>query len=330
MADLDSLALGRGDPRAAPAPESDRAPPPGGAQKAQLPLHRCRALVRRRDRARRGPSGLHKGRPVAGCQRRIDPEHRAGAAGGGRPHGQRLLRPGPDPHVPRDSPPPPGAALPGLFVPEAEFEARWSGSPTTATTGSRSARSSPPGSTASRSRRSPSWSPSTTAIRASSWAPGRCSTSSAGPGCSTSRSPTSSWASSPKTRSSSCRLGLGARLAHLHPPGSHEPDVDLDHEIAASRRELQKRFGAPVNFFCYPAGAYDDASSRRSRPRAMWARRRPRRASPLPTTRTRSGGSASSRGRGGRARAEAQRRGRVALRGDRTRPWICTKRRLSA
>ncbi len=38
-------------------------------------------------------------------------------------------------------------------------------------------------------------------------------------------------------------------------------DADgLAKEIGASRRYLSNRFGAPVNFFCYPAGAYDDAS----------------------------------------------------------------------
>ena len=34
----------------------------------------------------------------------------------------------------------------------------------------------------------------------------------------------------------------------------------LAKEIDASRRYLSNRFGVPVNFFCYPAGAYDDAS----------------------------------------------------------------------
>ena len=41
-------------------------------------------------------------------------------------------------------------------------------------------------------------------------------------------------------------------------PNLTEPGVDLDHEIAASRTELQKRFDVPVDFFCYPAGEYDD------------------------------------------------------------------------
>jgi len=34
----------------------------------------------------------------------------------------------------------------------------------------------------------------------------------------------------------------------------------LTHEVAGSRRELRKRFDVPVDFFCYPAGKYDDAA----------------------------------------------------------------------
>jgi peptidoglycan/xylan/chitin deacetylase (PgdA/CDA1 family) len=34
----------------------------------------------------------------------------------------------------------------------------------------------------------------------------------------------------------------------------------LTHELGDSRTMLQKRFGIPVNFFCYPAGKYDDAA----------------------------------------------------------------------
>src|ERR1700754_4379558 len=33
----------------------------------------------------------------------------------------------------------------------------------------------------------------------------------------------------------------------------------LTAEVAESRRRLQRAFGVPVNFFCYPAGRYDDA-----------------------------------------------------------------------
>jgi peptidoglycan/xylan/chitin deacetylase (PgdA/CDA1 family) len=32
----------------------------------------------------------------------------------------------------------------------------------------------------------------------------------------------------------------------------------LRHEVAGSRRRLQRLFGEPVNFFCYPGGRYDD------------------------------------------------------------------------
>ncbi len=36
--------------------------------------------------------------------------------------------------------------------------------------------------------------------------------------------------------------------------------ASLREEVAGSRRRLSKRFGIPVDFFCYPAGAYDDAA----------------------------------------------------------------------
>jgi peptidoglycan/xylan/chitin deacetylase (PgdA/CDA1 family) len=32
----------------------------------------------------------------------------------------------------------------------------------------------------------------------------------------------------------------------------------LTQEVAGSRRMLQQKFHQPVNFFCYPAGRYDD------------------------------------------------------------------------
>ncbi len=35
--------------------------------------------------------------------------------------------------------------------------------------------------------------------------------------------------------------------------------ASLEREVADSREELQQRFGEPVDFFCYPAGSYDDA-----------------------------------------------------------------------
>ncbi len=34
--------------------------------------------------------------------------------------------------------------------------------------------------------------------------------------------------------------------------------AQLEEEVAGSRRQLRQRFGAPVNFFCYPAGSFDD------------------------------------------------------------------------
>ena len=40
-------------------------------------------------------------------------------------------------------------------------------------------------------------------------------------------------------------------------PDLTEAGVDLAREIADSRAYLQDRFGVPVDFFCYPSGAYD-------------------------------------------------------------------------
>ena len=34
-------------------------------------------------------------------------------------------------------------------------------------------------------------------------------------------------------------------------------DAALEREVAGSRAEIVKRFGVPVDFFCYPAGRYD-------------------------------------------------------------------------
>jgi peptidoglycan/xylan/chitin deacetylase (PgdA/CDA1 family) len=36
--------------------------------------------------------------------------------------------------------------------------------------------------------------------------------------------------------------------------------AQLDHEISDSRTYLQHKFGVPVDFFCYPAGVYDDTA----------------------------------------------------------------------
>jgi peptidoglycan/xylan/chitin deacetylase (PgdA/CDA1 family) len=45
----------------------------------------------------------------------------------------------------------------------------------------------------------------------------------------------------------------GFRHADLVAIGARE----LHHEVAAARRVLQRRFGVPVNWFCYPSGHYD-------------------------------------------------------------------------
>jgi peptidoglycan/xylan/chitin deacetylase (PgdA/CDA1 family) len=44
-----------------------------------------------------------------------------------------------------------------------------------------------------------------------------------------------------------------------HPDLTTVDAATLTREVAQSRRALQDRFGVPVNFFCYPAGRYDDA-----------------------------------------------------------------------
>ncbi|HEX5145760.1 MAG TPA: polysaccharide deacetylase family protein [Conexibacter sp.] len=45
-----------------------------------------------------------------------------------------------------------------------------------------------------------------------------------------------------------------------HPDLTTVDATRLRHEVADSRAELKARFGIPVNFFCYPAGRYDDAA----------------------------------------------------------------------
>jgi len=45
-----------------------------------------------------------------------------------------------------------------------------------------------------------------------------------------------------------------------HPDLTTLDATALRHEVADSRTELKRRFGAPVDFFCYPAGRYDDAA----------------------------------------------------------------------
>lgn len=44
-----------------------------------------------------------------------------------------------------------------------------------------------------------------------------------------------------------------------HPDLTTVDAATLEREVAESRRRLQRAFGVPVNFFCYPAGRYDDA-----------------------------------------------------------------------
>lgn len=43
-----------------------------------------------------------------------------------------------------------------------------------------------------------------------------------------------------------------------HPDLTALGPAELRREVAGSRRRLQKLFGEPVHFFCYPAGRYDD------------------------------------------------------------------------
>ena len=45
-----------------------------------------------------------------------------------------------------------------------------------------------------------------------------------------------------------------------HPDLTTVDAARLTAEVAESRRRLQRAFGVPVNFFCYPAGRYDDAT----------------------------------------------------------------------
>ena len=44
-----------------------------------------------------------------------------------------------------------------------------------------------------------------------------------------------------------------------HPDLTTVDAATLAREVGDSRRRLQRAFGVPVNFFCYPAGRYDDA-----------------------------------------------------------------------
>lgn len=42
-----------------------------------------------------------------------------------------------------------------------------------------------------------------------------------------------------------------------HPDLTSLDDRQLAREVAGSRQEIRRRFGVPVDFFCYPAGRYD-------------------------------------------------------------------------
>ncbi|MGI9021140.1 MAG: polysaccharide deacetylase family protein [Solirubrobacterales bacterium] len=46
--------------------------------------------------------------------------------------------------------------------------------------------------------------------------------------------------------------------SYTHPDLTSLDAGALRREVGGSRRELQRRFGEPVDFFCYPAGSFDD------------------------------------------------------------------------
>ena len=45
---------------------------------------------------------------------------------------------------------------------------------------------------------------------------------------------------------------------YSHPDLTAVDDAQLHHEVADARVALRREFGVPVNFLCYPAGAYND------------------------------------------------------------------------
>jgi peptidoglycan/xylan/chitin deacetylase (PgdA/CDA1 family) len=56
------------------------------------------------------------------------------------------------------------------------------------------------------------------------------------------------------------RLGLRDRLAHHHASRLDAlPPTEVAYELKDSRDLLQRYFYVPVDFFCYPGGAYDPA-----------------------------------------------------------------------
>lgn len=44
-----------------------------------------------------------------------------------------------------------------------------------------------------------------------------------------------------------------------HPDLTQSSPADVARELTASRRQIKRMFGQPAEFFCYPAGKYDDA-----------------------------------------------------------------------
>ena len=64
-----------------------------------------------------------------------------------------------------------------------------------------------------------------------------------------------------------------------HPDLTQLPAAELRHEVAGSRAELRATFGVPVDFFCYPAGRFNDEVVAAVEPPGTSVRRPPRRVS---------------------------------------------------
>jgi hypothetical protein len=58
-------------------------------------------------------------------------------------------------------------------------------------------------------------------------------------------------------RASGRQLGVRLALAHARLPAGAEREARLRAEVSRSRRILRRLFHVPVNFFCYPTGAYN-------------------------------------------------------------------------
>jgi peptidoglycan/xylan/chitin deacetylase (PgdA/CDA1 family) len=69
----------------------------------------------------------------------------------------------------------------------------------------------------------------------------------------TATAPTSRW-----WRPCSRSWEIDSHTVHHLDPTTLSPS-QLRYELVVSRRDLRRLFGVPVNFFCYPAGAYDPA-----------------------------------------------------------------------